>query len=242
MTTVVRGTTPASHDTPNRGVQDDEVTETWERVDEYVAGRLIEPDPALAAALADSAAAGLPPIAVSAPQGKFLRLLARIHGARSVLEIGTLGGYSTIWLAGALPADGRLVSLEVSPEHAEVARKNVARAGFSDLVEILVGPALDTLPTLTGPYDLVFIDADKRNNPGYVREAVRLTRPGGVIVVDNVVRDGRVVDLADTDPDVVGTRAAYDVLAAEPRLDATALQTVGGKGYDGFAIAVVSNE
>jgi predicted O-methyltransferase YrrM len=223
-------------------VQDDEVTETWERVDEYVAERLIEPDPALTAALADSEAAGLPPIAVSAPQGKFLRLLARIHGARSVLEIGTLGGYSTIWLAGALPADGRLVSLEVSPEHAEVARKNIARAGFADRVEILVGPALDTLPTLTGPYDLVFIDADKRNNPGYVREAVRLTRPGGVIVVDNVIRDGRVVDLADTDPNIAGTRGAYDVLAAEPRLDATALQTVGAKGYDGFAIAVVSNE
>ena len=218
------------------------MSETWERVDEYVAERLIEPDPALTAALADSVAAGLPPIAVSAPQGKFLRLLARIHGARSVLEIGTLGGYSTIWLAGALPADGRLVSLEVDPEHAEVARRNVARAGFGDLVEILVGPALDTLPTLTGPFDLVFIDADKRNNPGYVRQALRLTRPGGVIVVDNVVRDGRIVDAADTDPNVVGTRGAYDVLAAEPRLDATALQTVGLKGYDGFAIAVVSNE
>lgn len=223
-------------------VQDDEVSETWDRVDRYVAERLIEPDPALTAALADSEAAGLPPIAVSAPQGKFLRLLARIHGARSVLEIGTLGGYSTIWLAGALPADGRLVSLEVSPEHAEVARRNVARAGFADRVEILVGPALDTLPTLTGPYDLVFIDADKKNNPGYVREAVRLTRPGGVIVVDNVIRDGRVVDAGDGDPNIVGTRAAYDVLAAEPRLDATALQTVGAKGYDGFAIAVVSNE
>jgi predicted O-methyltransferase YrrM len=223
-------------------VQDDEVSEIWEQVDEYVAERLIEPDPALTAALADSAAAGLPPIAVSPPQGKFLRLLARIHGARSVLEIGTLGGYSTIWLAGALPPDGRLVSLEVNPEHAEVARKNVARAGFGDLVDIRVGPALDTLPTLTGPFDLVFIDADKKNNPGYVREALRLTRPGGVIVVDNVVRDGRVVDAGDNDPNVVGTRGAYDVLAAEPRLDATAVQTVGLKGYDGFAIAVVSNE
>jgi predicted O-methyltransferase YrrM len=223
-------------------VQDDEVSEIWEQVDEYVAERLIEPDPALTAALADSAAAGLPPIAVSPPQGKFLRLLARIHGARSVLEIGTLGGYSTIWLAGALPPDGRLVSLEVNPEHAEVARKNVARAGFGDLVDIRVGPALDTLPSLTGPFDLVFIDADKKNNPGYVREALRLTRPGGVIVVDNVVRDGRVVDAGDNDPNVVGTRGAYDVLAAEPRLDATAVQTVGLKGYDGFAIAVVSNE
>ncbi|HEY6744648.1 MAG TPA: O-methyltransferase [Mycobacteriales bacterium] len=215
---------------------------TWEQVDEYVADQLIEPDPALAAALADSVAAGLPPIAVSPPQGKFLRLLARIHGARSVLEIGTLGGYSTIWLAGALPADGRLVTLEVNPEHAEVARRNVARAGFADLVDIRVGPALTTLPTLTGPFDLVFVDADKKNNPAYVREALRLTRPGGVILVDNVVRDGKVVDPADTSPDLVGTRATYDLLAAEPRLDATALQTVGLKGYDGFAIAVVSNE
>lgn len=217
------------------------MSRTWEQVDEYVSERLVEPDAALAAALADSEAAGLPPIAVSAPQGKFLRLLARIHGARSVLEIGTLGGYSTIWLAGALPADGRLVTLEVDPEHAEVARGNVARAGFGHLVEILVGPALTTLPTLTGPFDLVFIDADKKNNPDYVRWALRLTRPGGVIVVDNVVRDGKVVDAAGTDPDVVGTRATYDLFADEPRLDATALQTVGAKGYDGFAIAVVSN-
>ncbi len=217
------------------------MSRTWEQVDEYVSERLIEPDAALAAALADSEAAGLPPIAVSAPQGKFLRLLARIHGARSVLEIGTLGGYSTIWLAGALPADGLLVTLEVDPEHAEVARGNVARAGFGHLVEILVGPALTTLPTLTGPFDLVFIDADKKNNPDYVRWALRLTRPGGVIVVDNVVRDGKVVDAAGTDPDVVGTRATYDLFADEPRLDATALQTVGAKGYDGFAIAVVSN-
>ncbi|HST66232.1 MAG TPA: O-methyltransferase [Mycobacteriales bacterium] len=215
---------------------------TWEQVDDYIAERLIDPNDALAAAQADSAAAGLPPIAVSAPQGKFLRLLARIHGARSVLEIGTLGGYSTIWLAGALPADGRLVSLEVDPEHAAVARRNVDRAGLGERVDIRVGPALDTLPTLTGPYDLVFIDADKKNNPGYVREALRLTRPGGVIVVDNVVRDGRVVDPADTGADVAGTRATYDLLAAEPRLDATALQTVGSKGYDGFAIAVVSSE
>lgn len=217
------------------------MSRTWEQVDDYVSERLIEPDAALAAALADSEAAGLPSIAVSAPQGKFLRLLARIHGARSVLEIGTLGGYSTIWLAGALPADGRLVTLEVDPEHAEVARRNVARAGFDHLVDILVGPALTTLPTLTGPYDLVFIDADKKNNPDYVRWALRLTRPGGVIVVDNVVRDGKVVDAAATDPNIVGTRATYDLFAGEPRLDATALQTVGAKGYDGFAIAVVSN-
>ncbi len=217
------------------------MTETWEQVDEYISERLVEDDPALTAALADSAAAGLPPIAVSPPQGKFLRLLARIHGARSVLEIGTLGGYSTIWLAGALPADGRLVTLEVDPRHAEVARKNLARAGLDGVVDVRVGPALTTLPTLTGPFDLVFIDADKKNNADYLRWALRLTRPGGVIVVDNVIRGGAVVDTADTSPDVAGTRATYDLLAAEPRLDATAIQTVGVKGYDGFAIAVVSN-
>jgi predicted O-methyltransferase YrrM len=216
------------------------MTETWEQVDDYVTERLVGADPALGAALADSAAAGLPPIAVSPPQGKFLRLLARIHGARSVLEIGTLGGYSTIWLAGALPPDGRLVTLEVDPVRAEIARANLARAGLDGLVDIRVGPALDTLPTLTGPFDLVFIDADKKNNPSYLQWALRLTRPGGVIVVDNVVRGGAVVDAADTSPDVVGTRATYDLLAAEPRLDTTAIQTVGVKGYDGFAIAVVS--
>jgi predicted O-methyltransferase YrrM len=221
-------------------VLDEPVTETWEQVDEYVTERLVGADPALTAALADSAAAGLPSIAVSPPQGKFLRLLARIHRARSVLEIGTLGGYSTIWLAGALPPDGRLVTLEVDPARAEIARTNLARAGLDGLVDIRVGPALDTLPTLTGPFDLVFIDADKKNNPGYLQWALRLTRPGGLIVVDNVVRGGAVVDAGDTSPDVVGTRATYDLLAAEPRLDATALQTVGVKGYDGFAIALVS--
>lgn len=211
----------------------------WEQVDGYVTERLVEADPALDAALADSAAAGLPDIQVSAPQGKFLHLLARIHGARTILEVGTLGGYSTIWLARALPPGGRLVTLEVDPTHAETARGNLARAGLADVAEVLTGPALETLPTLTGPYDLVFIDADKRNNPDYVRAALRLTRPGSVIVVDNVVRQGRVLDADSTEADVVGTRATYDLVAAEPRLDATALQTVGAKGWDGFLVALV---
>ena len=214
--------------------------ESWARVDGYVTERLLAPDEALAAALADSAAAGLPPIQVSPPLGKLLHLLARLHGARTVLEVGTLGGYSTIWLARALPAGGRLVTLELDPRHAEVARGNLARAGLDGVAEVLVGPALETLPTLTGPYDLVFIDADKPNNPGYLREALRLTRPGSVIVVDNVVRGGRVADPAHSEPDVLGTRELFDLLAAEPRLDATAVQTVGGKGYDGFAVAIVS--
>lgn len=211
----------------------------WEQVDGYVTERLVAADPVLDAALADSAAAGLPEIQVSAPQGKFLHLLARIHGARTILEVGTLGGYSTIWLARALPPDGRLVTLEVDPTHAETARGNLARAGLADVAEVVTGPALETLPTLTGPYDLVFIDADKRNNPDYVRAALRLTRPGSVIVVDNVVRQGRVVDAASTEADVVGTRATYDLVSAEPRLDATAVQTVGAKGWDGFLIALV---
>jgi predicted O-methyltransferase YrrM len=221
-------------------VLDDGVTGVWENVDGYVTDRLIGADPVLEAALADSAAAGLPPIQVSAPQGKFLRLLARIIGARRILEIGTLGGYSTIWLARGLAPGGHLDTLEVDPTHAEVARANLARAGLDGVVEVHLGPAGATLPSLTGPYDLVFIDADKKGNPDYVRAALGLTRPGSVIVVDNVVRQGRVIDTDDTSADVVGTRATYDLLAAEPRLDATALQTVGSKGYDGFAIAVVS--
>ncbi|HEV7655321.1 MAG TPA: O-methyltransferase [Mycobacteriales bacterium] len=216
------------------------VEELWNEVDAYVTERLGGDDAALSAALVASAAAGLPSIAVSAPQGKFLRLLVRLTGARSVLEVGTLGGYSTIWLAGGLPAGGRVVTLEVNPAHAAVARANLDRAGLAGVVDVLVGPAIETLPTLTGPFDLVFIDADKRSNPDYVREALRLTRPGAVIVVDNVVRNGAVVDPAETGADVAGTRATYDLLAAEPRLDATAIQTVGSKGYDGFAIALVS--
>jgi predicted O-methyltransferase YrrM len=217
------------------------MADVWDRVDEYVTERLVGADPALDAALADSAAAGLPAIQVSAPQGKLLQLLARLVGARRILEVGTLAGYSTIWLARGLAPGGHLDTLEVDPRHAEVARVNLVRAGLADVVTVHLGPAIDTLPTLTGPYDLVFVDADKKTNPDYVRAALALTRAGGVIVVDNVVRGGRVADAADTNVDVVGTRATYDLLAAEPRLDATALQTVGVKGYDGFAIAVVSD-
>ena len=217
------------------------MTDVWDRVDEYVTERLIGVDPALDAALADSAAAGLPAIQVSAPQGKLLTLLARLVGARRILEVGTLGGYSTIWLARGLAPGGHLDTLEIDPRHADVAWGNLQRAGLADAVTVHLGPAVDTLPTLTGPYDLVFIDADKRGNPDYVRAALGLTRPGSAIVVDNVVRGGRVADAGDTSADVVGTRATYDLLASEPRLDATALQTVGGKGYDGLAIAVVSD-
>jgi predicted O-methyltransferase YrrM len=221
-------------------VLDEAVTDIWDRVDDYVAQRLLGADPALQAALADSAAAGLPAIQVSPPQGKLLYLLARLVDARRILEIGTLGGYSSIWLARGLAPRGHLDTLEVDPKHAEVARANLARAGLADTVTVHIGPAAATLPTLTGPYELVFVDADKKSNPDYVRAALGLTRPGAVIVVDNVVRQGRVADAADTSPDVVGTRATFDLLASEPRLDATALQTVGGKGYDGFAIALVS--
>jgi predicted O-methyltransferase YrrM len=216
------------------------MADIWDRVDEYVTERLIGADPALDAALADSAAAGLPAIQVSAPQGKLLQLLARLIGAQRILEVGTLGGYSTIWLARGLAHGGHVDTLEVDPRHAEVARVNLLRAGLADLVTVHVGRAIDTLPTLSGTYDLVFVDADKKSNPDYVRAALGLTRAGGLIVVDNVVRGGRVADAADTSADVVGTRATYDLLGSEPRLDATALQTVGGKGYDGFAIAVVS--
>ncbi len=216
----------------------------WADVDAYLEDVLMPPDPELAAALAAGQAAGLPPIQVSAPQGRLLHLLVRTRGARSVLEIGTLAGYSTIWMGRALPPDGRLVTLEIDPAHAAVARSNVERAGLAGIVEVLLGPALQTLPRLAaegaGPFDLVFVDADKPGNAAYVGWALRLTRPGSLIVVDNVVRDGKVADADSTDPAVLGSRRLVELLAAEPRLDATVIQTVGSKGYDGFALALVT--
>ena len=215
----------------------------WDDVDDYFTAHLSPHDEALDAALRDSEAAGLPHIAVTAPQGKFLQLLAQLQGARTILEIGTLGGYSTIWLARALPEDGRLISLEYSAKHAEVATRNIARAGLDRLVDVRVGPALESLPKLAdenpAPFDLVFIDADKANNAHYVEWALRLTSAGSLIVVDNVVRGGRVTRVDSTDPDVVGSRAAIELIASHPRLTGTALQTVGSKGYDGFALARV---
>jgi predicted O-methyltransferase YrrM len=216
---------------------------TWEAVDRYIADALVPSDHALDAAIADSAAAGLPAIAVSPNEGKSLHILARAVGARRILEIGTLGGYSTIWLARALPADGRVVTLEYSQKHAEVARKNIFRAGLSDRVDIRVGAALDTLPKLAkenaGPFDLTFIDADKENNSHYFRWALKLSRLGSLIVIDNVVRDGEVADAKTRDPMILGIRRMNEVIAAEPRVAATAIQTVGARGHDGFAIAVV---
>ncbi|MFC9591487.1 O-methyltransferase [Streptomyces sp. NPDC056944] len=215
----------------------------WIAVDDYFTGTIAPADEALTAALADSTAAGLPEIAVAPNQGKLLHLLAATQGARNVLEIGTLGGYSTIWLARALPADGRLITLEYEPAHADVARANIARAGLDKVVEVRTGAALDTLPLLetegAGPFDLVFIDADKVNNPHYVAWALKLSRPGTLIIVDNVVRNGRVATEHPDDPAITGTRAMFDLVAAEPRLDATAIQTVGTKGYDGLLLARV---
>lgn len=211
----------------------------WTEVDAYLTQALVPADEALEAALRDSAAAGLPAINVSPNQGRLLELLARSIGARRILEIGTLGGYSTIWLARALPPGGRLVTLEYDPRHAEVARANIARAGFAEVVEVRVGRAVDILPALEGPFDLVFVDADKASNPDYFAWALKLSRVGSVIIVDNVVRGGAVVDASSTDPNILGIRRMNQMIAAEPRVAATAIQTVGSKGYDGLAMVLV---
>jgi predicted O-methyltransferase YrrM len=215
----------------------------WSEVDAYIDGLLIGADPDLDAALTDSRRAGLPAIAVSPAQGKFLNLLTRIHGARSVLEVGTLGGYSTIWFARALPPDGRVLTLELSPQFAEVAMANIARAGLAERVELRVGPAADSLAQLVledaGPFDLIFIDADKQSTPEYFERALELSRPGGVIIVDNVVRDGALIDPDTEEPGALGMRRFHELAAAQAGITATTIQTVGSKGYDGFTLVLV---
>jgi predicted O-methyltransferase YrrM len=217
--------------------------ERWDEVDRYTEELLIGQDEVLEACLADAAAAGLPTIAVTGNQGKLLQLIVRIHGARRILELGTLGGYSTIWMARALPADGRLVTLELMPAYAVVASASIARAGLAELVEVRVGPALDSLHALrdegTDPFDLIFIDADKESTPAYFEQALELCRPGGLIIVDNVVRDGSLVEADSEDPRVRGMRGFLELAAAEPRISATTIQTVGSKGYDGFVLALL---
>jgi predicted O-methyltransferase YrrM len=220
--------------------------EQWTRVDRYFTELLLRPDPALEAALKASDAAGLPRIQVASNQGKFLMILALAQGARRILEIGTLGGYSTIWLARALQSDGRLITLEAVPTHAKVARKNIERAGFAENVEVRLGRALDTLPQLAAegldPFDFIFLDADKRTYPEYLEWCIKLSRRGTMIVADNVVRSGAVVDAASRDIDVQGVRRFLDLLSTDPRLSATAIQTVGAKGYDGIALAVMTQD
>ncbi|TJW88465.1 MAG: O-methyltransferase, partial [Mesorhizobium sp.] len=210
---------------------------TWTAVDDYIVSSLFDADPALDAVLAANREQGLPAIDVSAAQGKLLSLLVRIGSAKKVLEIGTLGGYSTVWMARALPADGKVVTLELDPHHAKIARSNFERAGVSDKVDLRIGPALQSLAALAnenaGPFDLIFIDADKPNNPNYLDWAMKLARSGTVIVCDNVIRDGAVVDERSGDVNVEGARAAFSFIGGEKRLDGTAIQTVGAKGYDG---------
>lgn len=217
--------------------------EQWAAVDRYFTEQLHLSDSVLEATLQANSAAKLPAIDVTPAQGCFLHLLTKMISAKKILEIGTLGGYSTIWLARALPPEGRLISLEFSHAHAEIARANIQRAGLSDRVEIRVGAALDSLPKIAqqglAPFDFIFIDADKPNNPHYLEWAVKLSRPGTLIVVDNVVRDGAIADASSSDPSIIGTRQMFEVMSRDPRLSATALQTVGAKGYDGFAIAIV---
>jgi predicted O-methyltransferase YrrM len=222
----------------------------WSAIDTYISEQLLPEDPALEAAIATSDEAGLPPIAITPNQGKLLELIAHIHKARSILELGTLGGYSTIWLARALPESGRLVTLERDPGYAELAQTNIANAGLTEVVDVRVGPALDTLPVLheegAGPFDLIFIDADKQNYPGYLEWSLELSRVGTLIIGDNVVRAGAILDPEADDPGfgdggvAAGVRRFYEILAAESRVTATAIQTVGAKGHDGFAVALVT--
>ncbi len=220
--------------------------ERWTAVDGYFTELLVKSDPVLEEALRASAEAELPAISVSPNQGKLLMLLAQMHGAKNILEIGTLGGYSTIWLARGMPKGGRLITLEAEAKHAELARANIARAGLSGVVEVIVGKALDTLPKLAakglGPFDLIFIDADKPSNPEYFAWSLKLSRRGSLIIIDNVVRDGKVIDAASDDASIQGVRRMNEMLAAERRVSATAIQTVGSKGYDGFAIALVTSD
>ena len=215
---------------------------TWDAVDRFIADQLLENDPALQAALEASGAAGLPSINVAANQGKLLMLLAQATAARRILEIGTLGGYSTIWLARGLSPGGRLITLEANPDYAKVARANIARAGLGEMVELRVGNAIDTLPALAaeGPFDLIFIDADKEGTPGYFQWAVKLARQGALIVVDNVVREGAILDTSGKDSSVQGMRRFFELAATDPRISGTALQTVGAKGHDGLAILLVT--
>jgi predicted O-methyltransferase YrrM len=223
-----------------------EAQKIWIDVDRYFSEQLHLSDPVLDAAMQANAAAELPAIDVAPNQGKFLNVLARLAHSKKILEVGTLGGYSTIWLARALPAGGRLISLEFNPKHADVAKSNIQRAGLSDRVEIRVGAALDSLHQIEkegfAPFDFIFIDADKPNNPGYLEWAIKLSRPGTLIIVDNVVRDGEVSDASSSDPAIQGTRKMFELMSRDPRLSSTALQTVGSKGYDGFAMAIVTDQ
>jgi predicted O-methyltransferase YrrM len=223
-----------------------EAQKIWIDVDRYFSEQLHLSDPVLDAAMQANAAAELPAIDVAPNQGKFLNVLARLAHSKKILEVGTLGGYSTIWLARALPAGGRLISLEFNPKHADVAKSNIQRAGLSDRVEIRVGAALDSLHQIEkegfAPFDFIFIDADKPNNPGYLEWAIKLSRPGTLIIVDNVVRDGEVSDASNSDPAIQGTRKMFELMSRDPSLSSTALQTVGSKGYDGFAMAIVTDQ
>ncbi|MGD6818480.1 O-methyltransferase [Metabacillus sp. 113a] len=215
------------------------MNQVWTDVDEYFSTKLHPDDPVMEDVLKANAEADLPAIDVAPNQGKLLFLLAKMKGAKSILEIGTLGGYSSIWLARALPEDGHLTTLEYEPKHAEVAEKNIQKAGLADKISVLVGPALDTLPTLSKKFDFIFIDADKPNNPNYLKRALDLAEPGAVIIGDNVVREGEVMEESSGDPSIIGVREFIQLLADDPRIDSTGIQTVGSKGYDGFAIGVV---